>query len=315
MDNSYIPINPQTIKVGGIRSFDSFFKTREGKMVLYCAGGETVSDDIREKITEHNIHKLYIRNEDKSDYDNYIQENLSNILKDPDISSSDKTESAFNSIKTTAQTLFKSPEAKIIQRYKRVIFSTIEFVLQDDSYLKKLIDLTTLDFSNYNHSINVGIFSIGLSKKLLGTQPGHNLKEIAAGFFLHDIGKSVIPPRILNKKGPLSHVEWEIIKTHPEKGCKILEKFGEVSKEIEIIVLQHHERHDGNGYPGGLKEDQIHLYAKICMIADVFDALTSYRPYKEKFSTFDALKIMKNEMSKNFDPEFFEKFVRLFYMR
>ena len=124
-----------------------------------------------------------------------------------------------------------------------------------------------------------------------------------------------IPPHILNKKGPLSYVGWEIMKNHPEKGYKILDKFGEVSKEIGIIVLQHHERHDGKGYPGGLKEDQIHLYAKICMIADVFDALTSYRPYKEKFSTFDALKIMKHEMRENFDPEFFEKFVRLFYIR
>ena len=120
--------------------------------------------------------------------------------------------------------------------------------------------------------------------------------------------------RILSKKGPLTFVEREIMKKHPEKGYTILEKFGEVSNEIGIIVLQHHERYDGKGYPKGLKEGQIHLYAKICMIADVFDALTSYRPYKEKYSTFDALKIMKNEMSKNFDPEFFEKFVKLFYI-
>ncbi len=102
------------------------------------------------------------------------------------------------------------------------------------------------------------------------------------------------------------------MKKHPEEGYKILEKFGEVSEEIELIVLQHHERHDGNGYPRGLKEDQIHMYAKICSISDVFDALTSYRKYKEKFSTFDALKIIKNEMNKNFDPELFEKFARLF---
>ena len=135
---------------------------------------------------------------------------------------------------------------------------------------------------------------------------------LAAGFFLHDIGKSKIPSTILNKKSSLSPVQWEIMKKHPEEGCKILEKFGEVSEEIKIIVLQHHERHDGNGYPRGLKEDQINMYAKICSISDVFDALTSYRKYKEKLSTFDALKIIKNEMNNNFDPDFFEKFARLF---
>ena len=99
------------------------------------------------------------------------------------------------------------------------------------------------------------------------------------------------------------------------KGYKILEKFGEISEEIGVIVLQHHERHDGKGYPRGLKGDQIHIYAKICSMADVFDALTSYRKFKEKNSTFNVLKIMKGEMNKNFDPEFFEKFVKLFYIQ
>ena len=311
--NSYLPIDTQTIRVGTAQSFDIFFKAREGKMVLYCAGGEMVSDDIRKKISERNINKLYIKNNDKINYDLYIQENLINILKDPNISNSNKAKNAYNSIKATAQSLFESPGKEIIQQYKRVIFNTIEFVFKDDFNLKKLIDLTTLDFSIYNHSINVGIYSIGLSKKLLGTKSSHNFKEMAAGFFLHDIGKSEIPNNILNKKGPLSHVQWEIMKKHTEKGYKILEKSGEISEEIGIIVLQHHERYNGNGYPRGLKGDQIHIYAKICTMADVFDALTSYRKFKEeKNSTFNALKIMKDEMNKNFDPVFFEKFVKLF---
>ena len=315
MDNSYLPIDTQIIRVGSIRSFDVFFKTREGKMVLYCAGGETVSDDIREKIAEHNINKLYIKKDDKTNYDIYIQKNLESILKDPNISISDKSQTAYSSITATAQSLFESPEAEIIQRYKGVIFNTLEFVFQDDSNLKKLIDLTTLDFNIYNHSINVGIFSIGLSKKLLNTQPGHNFKEMAAGFFLHDIGKSGIPIHILNKNGPLTYVEWKIMKKHPEKGYKILEKFGEVSEEIGLIVLQHHERHGGNGYPRELKGDQIHIYAKICSIADTFDELTSHRPFRKEYSSFKALTIMKKEMYRDFDPEFFAKFVKLFFVQ
>jgi len=317
MENLYLPIDTQTIRGGTVRSFDLFFQTREGKYVLYCAGGETVSNDIREKIPEHKVGKLYIKNEDKINYDFYIQENLNNILKDPTISNSDKVQTAYSSILSTTQLLFENPEAEIIKRHKKVIFNTMEFVFLDDRNLKKLIGLTSLDFSNYNHSINVGIFSIGLTKKLLSSQTDHDFKEMAAGFFLHDIGKSEIPIHILNKNGPLTYVEKEIMKKHPEEGYNILKKFDEVSNEIGIIVLQHHERHDGNGYPKGLKGDQIHIYAKICMIADVsdvFDALTSYRPYKEKYSTFNALTIMKNEMYENFNPEFFEKFAKLFHI-
>ncbi len=312
MEKLYVPIDTKNIRPGSILSFDVFFKTREGKHVLYCAGGEAVIDEIREKITEYNIDRFYIKKNDKINYDHYIQENLIRILKDPDISSSEKADSAYNTIKATAQSLFERPGKEIIQGYKKVIFDTLKFVLHDDNNLHQLISLSSLDSSSYNHSINVGIYSIGLSKKLLPAESDHDFEQIAAGFFLHDIGKSKIPSTILNHKSALSPVQWEIMKKHPEEGYKILEKIGYVSEEVKTIVLQHHERHDGKGYPRGLKDDQIHMYAKICSISDVFDALTSYRKFKKNLSTFDALSIIKNEMSEHFEPELFEKFARLF---
>jgi HD-GYP domain-containing protein (c-di-GMP phosphodiesterase class II) len=92
----------------------------------------------------------------------------------------------------------------------------------------------------------------------------------------------------------------------------MLQKFGVLSEEIAAIVLQHHERNDGKGYPLGLKGDKIHTLSKICTIADVFDALTSQRPYRTSKSSFHALGIMQNEMKHEFDGEFFAQFVRLF---
>jgi len=178
--------------------------------------------------------------------------------------------------------------------------------------LQNLINLTTLDFTTYNHSINVGIISTGLAKELLGDQPGYDFVEMAKGFFLHDIGKCIVPLDILDKKGPLTHAEWELVKRHPKEGIRILVQFNELTEVIKLIVSQHHERYNGKGYPKGLKGDQIHIFAKICSLADVFDALTAYRPYRKEYSTFKALKIIKNEMSQDFDPEFFAKFVKLF---
>jgi len=102
------------------------------------------------------------------------------------------------------------------------------------------------------------------------------------------------------------------LKRHPRDGLRILAQFNEQSEPINLIVAQHHERHNGKGYPRGLKGDQIHTYSKICSIADTFDGLTSNRPYRKKYLTFHALKIMKNEMFRYFDPEFFQKFVKLF---
>ena len=160
--------------------------------------------------------------------------------------------------------------------------------------------------------MNVGIFALGLATDLLQNESGHNMKEIAAGFFLHDIGKCQITSEILNKRGPYTDYEWKIMKRHPSDGFKILNKYNALTDESKVIVLQHHERHDGKGYPNGLDGDKIHIYSKICCIADVFDALTSTRPHKRAHSSFNALKIMRNEMQGEFDPEFFARFVMLF---
>ena len=237
---------------------------------------------------------------------------LGGILSDPEISTEIKAKISYNAIMNIAESLFESPKSENIFRYKQSIFDTMDFILKDNNALKNLIGLTTFDFSLRNHSINVGIFGIGLAKVLLSNDSEHDLNEIAAGFFLHDIGKCSVPIDILNKKGPLAKSEWKIIKKHTIEGCEILQKHGALTKEAEIIVSQHHERHNGEGYPKGLKGNQVHMYAKICAIADVFDGLTSYRPYRKEYSSFKALKIMKSEMHKDFDPDFFAKFVKLF---
>jgi HD-GYP domain-containing protein (c-di-GMP phosphodiesterase class II) len=143
-------------------------------------------------------------------------------------------------------------------------------------------------------------------------QQGEDIKEVAAAFFLHDIGKCRVPPDILMKKGPLSPVEWKVIRNHVEDGCKILSEQNLLTREAQIIISQHHERHDGSGYPHNVRGDKIHPHARICSIADVFDGLTSFRPFRKEFSSFEAMKIMKNEMFRDFDPVYFQKFVRLF---
>lgn len=312
MDNLYLPIEIQTIRSHAIQSFDVFFKTGEEEMVLYCANGEVVREEVRNTIQERNIKKLYILKKDKIYYDLYIEKALSSILLDPEISTSVKAKTAYDSIRSIAESLFESPKAEIIQRYKNVIFNIVEYVFKDNDAMQNLINLTTFDSTTYNHSINVGIISTGLAKEFLRDRPNHDFAEMAKGFFLHDIGKCIIPIDILNKKGHLSHIEWELIKRHPNEGIRILTQFNELTEVIKLIVLQHHERNNGGGYPNRLKGDQIHVYSKICSIADTFDGLTSYRPYRKEYSTFDALKIMKKEMFKYFDPELFTKFVKLF---
>ncbi|PLV60506.1 metal-dependent phosphohydrolase [Thermotoga sp. KOL6] len=119
-----------------------------------------------------------------------------------------------------------------------------------------------------------------------------DLKALEASGKLHDIGKIAVPEHILNKPGKLSNEEFEVIKRHPQIGADILREYPELSS-IVSAVLYHHERIDGSGYPEGLKNDEIPLFARIIAVADVYDALTSDRPYRKSLKPEDAVNLMK----------------------
>ncbi|RKY61911.1 MAG: two-component system response regulator [Candidatus Neomarinimicrobiota bacterium] len=129
---------------------------------------------------------------------------------------------------------------------------------------------------------------------------------------MHDVGKIGIPDGILLKKGKLEDKEWEIMRQHTIIGARILkDSNSDFLKAGEEIAASHHEKWDGSGYPGGLKGKDIPLYGRICAVADVFDALTTTRPYKEAFSNEAAYDIIRKGRETHFDPEvvdiFFDK--------
>ncbi len=208
--------------------------------------------------------------------------------------------------------LLDSPTAENIRASKGAISAITDMILSDDQTANNLLRITSHDFYTYTHSVNVGVTGIMLSKELFKKSDAHNLHELGAGFFLHDLGKINVDAAIINKPGRLTDAEMKRMRIHPYQGYKILEQADALSEECRYIIMQHHELDDGSGYPKRLKGDGIHIYGKMCCIADIFDALTAERSYKKAMSPFDALKLMKGEMAYHFDRELFESFVLLF---
>lgn len=208
--------------------------------------------------------------------------------------------------------LFNSPTADNIKQTKKGISEIVDLILSHEEMSKYLLSITSHDYCTYTHSVNVGFLGVSLSKVLFRRSTAHDMHELGAGFFLHDLGKVHIDAAIIKKPGILTETEMEQMRKHPGLGYTILRKADQLSHECKKIVMQHHERFDGRGYPYGLSGEEIHLYGRICSIADVFDALTSDRPYRQKLSTFGALKLMKEEMISHFHEELFEQFVLLF---
>lgn len=151
----------------------------------------------------------------------------------------------------------------------------------------------------------------------LATAAGVGAQDLAwfrMGALLHDVGKVTVPSEILNEPGPLTDDQWTIMKRHPENGVKLLADV-EFPWDIRPMVLHHHEHWDGGGYPHGLKGSEIPMAARILCVADVFDALTTTRSYRTAFSPEAALKIMKDDAGRVFDPELFEIFATIAYRR
>jgi HD-GYP domain-containing protein (c-di-GMP phosphodiesterase class II) len=134
--------------------------------------------------------------------------------------------------------------------------------------------------------------------------------EMAYGFFLHDIGKVGIPESILCKSGPLTELEWIVMKSHPHMGARIVEPIPFMGEAVEIVRC-HHERFDGSGYPSGLRGEQIPLGARIFSIADSFDAMTSERPYRHALSLEEAVEEIRDGAGTQFDPECVKAFIDL----
>jgi len=246
------------------------------------------------------------------DPEQLIPVELKEAIQDKKLDPEKKAVIVYQSALKIMTRLLEDPRAENIHVVKKGIANIVDLIVSDDATSKNLLSITSHDFYTYTHSVNVGVLSILLSKALFRGSYSHDMHELGSGFFLHDLGKVRIDQDILNKPAKLSEAEMQEVRKHPFLGYKILLDAKQLTEECRIIVMQHHEREDGTGYPNRLKGKDIHVYGRICSLADVYDALTSERPYKQGLPPFDALKLMKEQMLHHFGQDLFDKFVLLF---
>ena len=210
--------------------------------------------------------------------------------------------------------LLAKPSAKNIAQGKDMVGNIVDQIMADDEMANFMVVILPHDEHTYTHSANVGVLSILLAKAALKDSGDHDLVELGTGFFLHDLGITQMPAQLLSKRGKLSAAEWKLIRRHPSSGEKMLAATNVWTEECARILLQHHEREDGSGYPQGLSGDGIDPAAQICRIADVYEALTSRRRYRAApvLAPYQALQTMKASMVNDYNAEIFRVFVSLF---
>ena len=180
-------------------------------------------------------------------------------------------------------------------------------ILRNPGALISLARLKTADDYTFMHSVAVCALMIALARQL-GLDEKQTRDAGMAGL-LHDLGKAMIPPEILNKPGKLTEEEFALVKTHPAEGHRLLLGGNGISEVTKDVCLHHHEKIDGSGYPECLSGDSISLYARMGAVCDVYDAVTSNRPYKAGWDPAESIKRM-SEWKGHFDPLVFQAFVK-----
>jgi len=310
---TFIPISLESLCLDTVTNFNIYVVTAsEKEPVLYRAENLQFTEAVRKRLLEHDVERVYIQSNDRDNYQEYIERNLDRIVRNDSIETRAKAEIVYSSATFLMEKLFKEPRVgENIRRSEELVLNTVGFVLRDESAFRNLLAVTSYDYQTYTHSVNVYVYCVALAQRAGVAETSDDLVVLGTGALLHDIGKSLIDRSIITKKGSLNEEEWTIIKKHPVYGVEILRETGGIPDECYAVVNEHHERCDGSGYPEGLRAETIHPYAKVAAVADVFDAMTTRRVYREAIGTFTALQIMKTEMSAGLDQHIFRQFVRL----
>ena len=196
-----------------------------------------------------------------------------------------------------------------LQGVSEVVQEISDSLARNDRALISLARLKTADDYTYMHSVAVCAMMAALARQL--GLPEAEVRAAGIAGLLHDMGKALLPIELLNKPGKLTPAEFAVVRTHPERGHRLLSKGGNVDAMALDVCLHHHEKFDGSGYPKGLKDAQISLHAKMGAVCDVYDAITSNRPYKTGWDPAESMRMMGQWAADgHFDLAVFQVFVR-----
>lgn len=301
---------PLSLYKDGDRVQEDLYLLYQGQYILYRSKNNIWTKEDSRKLSEFGSAELYIKCVDEHTHLKFLEQNLGRILNEEKTPKKEKASILYQCATGIAKDIFTSPRStETFVRSKAVVDHTFDMLSKDSDAFLQMISLSSHDYYTYTHCVNVMTFTISLLNSL-GIKDQKVIKEAAIGAFLHDIGKSKVPLSILNKPGPLLEEEWQIMKQHPTYGIDLL-----VDKPVpergKQVILQHHEKINGVGYPYGLKGDKVQMVSQVVSVCDAYDAMTTNRVYQKALQPYQAFEIIMQQMKGHFDPKIVTTFIQL----
>ena len=308
--NSYMPVDKRVFDLGCILNFELYSYDDRTQMSLFLKSNTVLSKAYKSSLEK--IEDLYTKKSDKSKYDHFLEKNLQSIVHNNTLTLEEKTDILYESTSELTQSLYSNPNAlKNAKRSENIVNPVLDNILLNNATVSSYIKIIEYDYYTHTHSLNVSIYSLCLGAWLKLDEK--MLKKLGRAALLHDLGKSSISVKLVNKAGKLTQEEFETMKSHPSFGYVSAVNIGIDDQDILDGIRHHHEKLNGLGYPDGLKGEEISYFARIIGVCDVFDALTTKRSYKDAMKSFDALILMKKEMNQALDMGIDNSFIKMLH--
>jgi HD-GYP domain-containing protein (c-di-GMP phosphodiesterase class II) len=283
-----------------------------GNYVLYKDAGRKFTLEDNRRLKRSFTEFLYVRSGDMELLNDFMENHLTEMLAREDLGIAAKGQILYQTSVNCVIDMFESPETSAnLLRCRNMVQHILQHVAGDSHALTALQAVIDHNFYIFTHAVQVAALSLLIHDKLFDLAPDE-MTDVGVGSLIHDYGMTFITSEVLEKNDALSDIEYYKVKQHTQKGYEYFKRSGNYSEVVLNIVRYHHERYDGNGYPTGIKGDDIPRSSQVAALCDVYSALIMDRAHRKASSHADALKVMAEEAGRGaFDPELFEQFVTI----
>ncbi|MFN7877355.1 MAG: HD-GYP domain-containing protein [Pirellula sp.] len=299
LEQESVAINITTMTSESVEGMRLYMKDDQDAYILYREAHLPIDQNDIERLKERGVRWLYI---DQSSKEIYRERMTQIAFGDTPVPTSMRIAAISGIVREAMEKSFSTNDVDTICKATKTLSNVAtDMICREDVALKDILPVLHHDYGTFTHSTNVSYYS-GVLADALGYSR-EDVEHIVRGALLHDLGKLDIDIKILNKPDKLTEREFRVIKRHPTQGFLRLSGQPGISHGQLMMTYQHHEKLDGTGYPVGIGGDEIHPWAKICSVADVFEALTSHRPYRKPMPNSSALALLERGIGNTFDGE------------